>query len=75
LKRQVPCSRLSPGFLEVAAGHSITLSSILHITASPTLIILLLILTVLILMVFFLFERLRSVLRLDRMSAACQPLV
>jgi hypothetical protein len=60
--------------LEVAAGHSIIRSSILPITASTTII--LLILTVqLILMVFLLFQRLRPVLRLDRISPACQPVV
>jgi hypothetical protein len=73
LKRQVPCSRLSPDLLEVTAQHSITLSSILHITASTTILLLLTVL--LILMVFFLFQRLRPVLCLDRMSSACQSLV
>jgi hypothetical protein len=61
--------------LEVAADHSIIRSSILHITASTNIILLLILTVLLILKVFLLFERLRSVLRLDRMSSACQPLV
>jgi hypothetical protein len=77
LKRQVPltapCSRLPPDFLVVPASHSITPPSILHITASA--IILLILTVLLILMVFLLFERLRTVLRLDRMASVCQPLV